>query len=375
MFEDGLRLKAQYGPENVFDFTLGNPFPEPPEKLHSLIVREVTENKAGMHGYMPNAGYIETRNALAAYLSGVYGVTLTGSHIVMTCGAGGALNVILKTLLDPEDEVLAPVPYFVEYRVYVENHGGIFRPVPCGPDFSLDLTAMAQSITPQTKAVLINSPNNPCGKVYGRETITALAGLLTEKSKAYGHTIYLISDEPYRDIVYDGTEVPSILALYPESLVATSFSKTLSIPGERIGYIAASPAASDCMLMMEGLTMCNRILGYVNAPALMQRILPDLLGVTVDIDIYRKKRDLLCDGLAQIGYDFTKPAGAFYLFPKSPIEDEVEFVKALQAKNILTVPGRGFGAPGYFRIAYCVSDDTIRNAMPGFEEVFNKAKQ
>ncbi len=374
MFEDGIRLKEQYGSENVFDFTLGNPFPEPPEKLHVLIQKEIIDNKPGMHGYMPNAGYVETRQALAAHLSDVYGVPLTSSHIVMTCGAGGALNVILKTLLDPQDEVIAPVPFFVEYQAYTENHGGVFKSVASESHFALNLPALEQAITPKTKAVLINSPNNPSGKVYERETIDALATLLKARSTAYGRPIYLISDEPYRDIVYDGTEVPSILAAYPDSLVATSFSKTLSIPGERIGYIAASPGLADGTIALEGLVLSNRILGYVNAPALMQRIIPALLGVTVDIDIYKRKRDLLCDGLAAIGYEFTKPMGAFYLFPESPLEDEVAFVRALQAKNILTVPGRGFGAPGFFRIAYCVADETIMNAMPGFEEVFKKAK-
>ena len=374
MFEDGMKLKEKYGESNVYDFTLGNPYPEPPPEFQSLLSKAVAAEETGTHGYMPNAGYSKTRSAVAAYISGVHGVSLTAEHIIMTCGAAGGLNVILKAILDQGDEVLVPSPFFAEYQFYVDNHGGILKTVRSKDDFSLDLDALAGALTERTKAVLINSPNNPSGAVYDERSILALASLLKKKGEATGRRIYLISDEPYRDIVYDGISVPSTLKAYPESIVATSFSKTLSIPGERIGYIAVNPECADLDKLLQALILSNRILGFVNAPALMQRIIPDLLGITVDIDIYRKKRDLLCEGLARIGYKFTRPPGAFYLFPKSPIADDIRFVGALKEKNILTVPGTGFGMPGYFRISYCVSDETILNAMPGFEEAFKNAK-
>jgi aspartate aminotransferase len=371
MFEDGIKLKEQFGEENVYDFTLGNPNVAPPNEFQKLLIEAARSDNPGKHAYMPNAGYIETRNAIAAYLSHDQGIPLTGNHIVMTCGAGGALNVILKTLLDPGDEVIVPAPFFAEYQFYVDNHGGCFKPILSRDDFSIDFNALSEAITEHTKAVLINSPNNPTGKVYDEETIRALSSLLNEKSKAAGRPIYLISDEPYRDIVYDGIKVPSLLKDYPNSIIATSYSKTLSIPGERIGYIAANPSIPEIEKVMAGLILSNRILGFVNAPALMQRIIAGMQGITVNIEIYKRKRDLLCDGLAQIGYSFNRPQGAFYLFPKSPIPDDVRFVKSLQEKNILTVPGSGFGAPGYFRIAYCVREESIINAMPGFQEVLH----
>ena len=249
---------------------------------------------------------------------------------------------------------------------------GIIAPVESLEDFSLDLEAIASRIGEKTRAVLINSPNNPSGKVYDEESIRKLASLLEGKSKEFGRQIYLVSDEPYRDIVYDGIEVPSILLAYSESVIASSYSKTLSIPGERIGYLALGPGISEASRLMEGLVFSNRILGFVNAPALMQRVITGMQGITVDIDIYRKKRDLLCEGLAKIGYSFTKPEGAFYLFPKSPIPDDLQFVEKLLAKNVLATPGTGFGTPGYFRLSYCVEDKTIVNSMPAFKAVYDQ---
>ncbi len=369
MFEDGIRLKQQFGPENVFDFSLGNPNVPPPPELKKALLEVAKDERPGVHAYMPNAGFPETRAAVASKLSRDHGVKLSADHVIMTCGAAGALNVILKTLLDPGDEVIIPAPYFVEYQSYVDNHGGVVKLVKSKGDFSLDLWAIEAAVTEKTKAVLINTPNNPTGRVYDEASIRALASLLEDKGKKTDRAIHLISDEPYDKIVYDGLKVPSLLKAYRHSLIANSYSKTLSVPGERIGFIAVNPAADNLDLLLGGLVMCNRTLGFVNAPAFIQRVLPKVLDVEVNVAEYQRKRDLLCEGLAACGYEFTKPEGAFYLFPKSPIADDVEFVRALQKKNILTVPGSGFGAPGYFRIAYCVDNDTIANSMKGFGEV------
>lgn len=372
MFEDGIRLKKQYGAENVFDFSLGNPNVPPPALFKKTLLDVVKEDIPGMHAYMPNAGYPETREAIAAHLNKEHFVSLSAEHILMTCGAGGALNVVFKALLDPQDEVLIPTPFFPEYRFYVDNQGGVTKLVETREDFSLDLAAMGDAITQKTKVVLINSPNNPTGKVYDEEAIKGLAALLDEKGRAHGTEIYLVSDEPYSTIVYDGVKVPSVLKAYKNSIIATSYSKTVSIPGERIGFIAANPELSGLKDIMDGIVLCKRILGFVNAPAIMQRVIARIQGVLVDVGEYKKKRDLLCDGLSVLGYEFVKPGGAFYLFPRTPIEDDVEFVRLLQKKNILTVPGSGFGCPGHFRISYCVDDTTIINSMKGFEEVFKE---
>ncbi len=369
MFEEGVRLRQIHGAENVYDFSLGNPNVDPPAVFKEELRRLAAEEIEGMHGYMPNAGYPDTRRAVADHLSGIHGVALTADHLVMTCGAGGALNVILKSLLDPGDEVVVPTPFFVEYRFYADNAGGVLKLIPTKPDFSLDLEAMAAAVNDKTKVVLINSPNNPTGRVYDEASIVALAKILAEKSRDLGRPIYLVSDEPYRELAYDGVKVPSILAAYGNSLVASSYSKSLSLPGERIGFIAVSPSAEPMEDLLGALVLCNRILGFVNAPALMQRVISRLQGVQVDAGIYRRKRDLLYEGLVKAGYEVTKPEGAFYLFPRSPLEDDVAFVRALQEKRILTVPGSGFGGPGHFRIAYCVDDRTIMGALDGFAEV------
>jgi aspartate aminotransferase len=372
MFEEGLRLKEQYGAAAVFDFSLGNPNVAPPEEFCERLRELSCADIPGKHMYMPNAGYPETRAAVASTVSSVQGLTLTSDQIVMTCGAGGALNVIFKTLLDPGDEVIVPAPFFVEYRFYVDNAGGEIRIIPTREDFSLDLDAMRGAITERTKAVLINSPNNPTGKVYDRDSIAALSDLLAERSGALRHEIYLISDEPYSEIVYDGATPPSILSAYTHSLIASSYSKSLSLPGERLGYIVVNPAIADHDAVMNGLTLCNRILGFVNAPALMQRAITGLQGVKVDVEMYRRKRDLLCDGLASLGYRVVKPQGAFYLFLPTPIADDVRFANALQEQRILTVPGSGFAGPGHIRIAYCVDDATIRGSLDGFGKVLKK---
>jgi aspartate aminotransferase len=373
MFEEGINLKKQYGPENVFDFSLGNPNLEPPQRFKDLLVRVACSEETGLHGYMPNAGFPEARSAVADHLCREHGVKgLTAEHVIMTCGAAGAANVILKALLDPGDEVVVPTPFFVEYPYYIDNAGGVARLVGTKKDFSLDLDAMEGAVGERTKVVLINSPHNPTGKVYDEQSLRGLGELLRRKGKLYGKEIYLVADEPYRDIVYDGVAVPSILALYEHSIIATSYSKSLSLPGERIGYLAVNPLTTDVGDVLNAMVLCNRILGFVNAPAFMQRIVAHLQEVRVDVAQYRRKRDLLCDGLSSVGYEITKPEGAFYLFPRCPIADDVRFVAALRKRRILAVPGSGFSGPGHFRIAYCVDDATIINSMEGFGETLRE---
>jgi len=372
MFEEGAKLKAKHGAKNVFDFSLGNPNLAPPESFYAALSEIVNSREAGKHAYMPNIGYPHVRKSVADYLSKEQGAAVTADEVIMTCGAAGALNVILKTILDPGDEVISPAPYFVEYNTYVDNHGGVLKTVMTKPDFTLDIDAIAGAITDKTKAVLINSPNNPTGQVYSEDSLKQLGKMLEEKGKSLNRTIYLLSDEPYRKIVYDGIKVPSIFGCYRESIIATSYSKDISIPGERIGFIAVNPQATYKPLLLGGMALSNRILGFVNAPALMQRAVAAVQGMSADLSAYTRKRDLLCKGLSECGYEFVKPAGAFYLFPRTPIPDDVKFVQSLQEELILTVPGSGFGGPGHFRIAFCVDDETIVNALPGFKRVMQK---
>lgn len=372
MFEEGARLKAVHGADKVFDFSLGNPNLPPPDQFHDTLRDVVDSCGLNDHCYMPQAGFSQVCDSVADYLSREQALAVEPADIVMTCGAAGALNVILKALLDPGDEVIVPTPCFVEYRFYIDNHGGQIRMVPTHDDFSLDLEAIAAAITPKTKAVLINSPNNPTGQIYTAQSLQQLGKLLQDKGQALERTIYLISDEPYRKIVFDDHEVPSLFNAYNESIIATSYSKDLSIPGERIGFAAVNPNATFKAQLRGGMTLANRILGFVNAPALMQRVVACLQGTSVDMREYQRKRDLLCEGLADAGYDFITPPGAFYLFPRTPIEDDVAFVQALQKELILAVPGSGFAGPGHFRIAFCVNDQTIINAMPGFKRVMEQ---
>ena len=372
MFEQGLELKSKLGADKVFDFSLGNPNLEPPEQVRQAVIDVIQDPRPGKHAYMPNAGLKETREAVANFLTKEHGVKLSWEHIVMTVGAGGGLNVALKTFLDEKDEVIILAPYFVEYFFYVDNHNGIGKLINTNEDFSLDLKAIEAGITPKTKAFIINSPNNPSGRVYDEKSLKSLGKILLRAKEKYGRTVYLLSDEPYSKLVYDGVKVPSIFGAYPNSLLITSYSKDLSLPGERIGFVAVNPEMENWRQTVDGLTFCNRILGFVNAPALMQRILPRLQGVKVDIREYQKKRDLLCAGLSKAGYSFIKPEGAFYLFLKSPIPDDVLFVRELLQENILAVPGTGFGTPGFFRLAYCVDDRVIEGSMPGFERAIQK---
>ena len=369
MFEEGIQLKQQYGADNVYDFSLGNPVLEPPPQFYEALHHLVTHPQPGMHRYMPNVGYPETRAAIAAQLARETGAPCTANHIVMVVGAAGGLNVVLKTLLDPGDEVMIFSPYFVEYHFYIENHQGISKVVPTDTQFNLDLNAIAHALSPRTKMVLINSPNNPSGVVYPAATIQALGELLRQKQAEFGTQIYLVSDEPYKKLLYDGMTYPEVYPYYANSIVVTSHAKDLALPGERIGYIAINPTCADVNELQDGLSFANRTLGFVNAPALMQHVITQLQGVTIDMSQYQRKRDLLCTNLAAMGYQFVKPQGGFYLFPRTPIPDDVAFVKALLQRRILTVPGSGFGTPGYFRIAYCVEDRTIEHAFAGFGEV------
>jgi aspartate aminotransferase len=374
MFEEGARLKQKHGAQNVYDFSLGNPNIEPPETFKTALKETVNSTGAMGHAYMPNTGYPHVRKAVANYLSTEQGVKVTENEVIMTCGAAGGLNAILKAITDPGDEIITPTPYFVEYNFYTDNHGGILKPVSTKTDFTLDMDAISSAVNEKTKAIIINSPNNPTGQIYSQESLKELGELLEKMGAKYGRTIYLISDEPYRKIVYDGHMVPSIFTCYNESIVCTSYSKDLSIPGERIGFVAVNPGASFKEALLGGIALTNRILGFVNAPALMQRVIAAIQGECVDISEYAEKRKILCDGLAECGYEFITPPGTFYLFPKTPVEDDVKFVQSLQEELILAVPGSGFGCPGYFRIAFCVENKTIKNAMPGFKKVMEKYK-
>jgi aspartate aminotransferase len=366
MFEEGARLRAQFGPDNVCDFSLGNPDIAPPPRFRETLMALAADETPGAHAYMPNSGYLQVREAVAAQISAEQGVVLSAAEILMTCGAAGALNVVMKSLLDPGDEVIILAPYFVEYNFYIDNHGGIGRVVPTDETFNLDLGAVAAALTEKTKAVIINSPNNPTGQIYPAGDLQALGQLLADAGQRFGTTIFLVADEPYRKIVFDGYEVPSILQTSPNSIVVSSYSKDLSLPGERIGYIAVHPEIAEKKALVEALTLANRILGFVNAPALMQKAVARLQGVTVDCAIYAQRRQMFCKILKRVGYEFMPPKGAFYIFPKSPLADDVEFVNILQEQKILAVPGRGFGAPGYFRLAFCVEERVIERSAEGF---------
>jgi len=374
MFEEGTKLKAQFGAENVFDFSLGNPdLPPPPQFIPAM--KEIIEEEApGIHGYMPNPGYPAVREAIAAQISKEQDVTVNGADMLMTCGAAGGLNVVLKALLDPGDEVVILAPFFVEYNFYVDNHGGVTRIVNTAEDFSLDLAAIEKALTEKSKAIIINSPNNPTGQVYSADELAALAEILRKAGEKFGTTIYLVADEPYRKIIFDGLEVPSVFKAGRDTILVSSYSKDLSLPGERIGYIVVHPEITDKAPLLGSMALANRILGFVNAPALMQRVVAKLQGAAVDNAIYARRRQMFCKILSEAGYEFEPPKGAFYLFPKAPIEDDVKFVALLQEQKILAVPGRGFGMPGYFRLAFCTDDAVIAGSAQGFKTAMAAAK-
>lgn len=368
MFEEGNALRALHGADKVFDLSLGNPIVEPPAEFNAELLKLAEHPIPGMHRYMANAGYESTRAAVAAELERETGVSIAFRDVVMTCGASGAMNVALKTLLNPGEEVIVFEPFFVEFLGYVDNHGGKPRIVRTDREFLPDLEKFEQAIGPQTKAVILNSPNNPTGVVYPERVIHALGEILARKEAELGHQIYIISDEPYRRILFDGLTPVSVFHHYHNSIVITSHSKDLALPGERIGYLALNPESDEHDELMAGFIHCNRVLGFVNAPALMQRLVTGLQHITVSVPEYERKRDLLYGELVGMGYDVVRPQGAFYMFPKSPVEEDVEFVRELLSLLVLVVPGRGFGRPGHFRISYCVDNRTLEGSLEGFRK-------
>jgi aspartate aminotransferase len=373
MFEEGARMKATHGAANVCDFSLGNPDAPPPPLYNEVIQEIVRDTSPGVHAYMPNGGYPWVREAIAGRMSAEQEMAIGHGDMLMTCGAAGGLNIVMKALLNPGDEVIILAPYFVEYGFYIDNHGGVAKVVNTDEEFNLDLQAIEAAISEKTKAIIINSPNNPCGQIYSADALWALGELLTHAEDRFDSTIYLIADEPYRKIVFDGYQVPSIFTAYKNSIVVSSYSKDLSLPGERIGYLAVHPNIEEKAGLLDALTLANRILGFVNAPALMQRVVAELQDVSVDTSIYARRKELLCTILSDAGFAFTPPKGAFYVFPKTPLADDVKFVALLLEEKILTVPGSGFGSPGHMRIAFCVPDEVVVRSAEGFKRAFAKA--
>ncbi|WP_052222246.1 pyridoxal phosphate-dependent aminotransferase [Clostridium homopropionicum] len=375
MFEQGAKLAEQFGAENVYDYSLGNPYAEPPAEVIESLRKHILSGEEGLHKYMNNAGYPEVRQKIADLLQKESDVQLTSNNVVMTVGAAGGLNVVLKSLLNPGEEVIVFAPYFVEYNSYADNSGGKTVVVP--PDttnFEPDLAAFEKSINSKTKAIIINNPNNPTGVIYKEETLKKINAIITEKEKALSISIYTISDEPYNKIVYDNAKVPNILSIFKNAIIVNSFSKSLGLAGERIGYIAASSNIDDVDTLINALTFCNRTLGFVNAPGLFQKVVADALEAKVDVSGYEKRRNFLYENLTRIGFQCVKPEGAFYLFPKALIDDDVEFVNRAMKYNLLLVPGSGFGCPGYFRMSYCVKFDIIERSIPAFEKLMEEFK-
>ena len=372
MFEEGNRLAKIYGAENVFDFSLGNPNVPAPQAVKDAIIEILNEeDPVALHGYTnSNAGYEDVREAVAASLNERFDTAFAGKNIVMTVGAAGGLNVALKILLNPGDEVITFAPYFGEYRSYTANFDGVLVAIsPNTEDFQPKLDEFEEKITAKTKAVIVNTPNNPTGVVYSEETIKKMAAILEAKQKEFGTDIYLISDEPYRELAYDGVEVPYLTKYYANTIVGYSFSKSLSLPGERIGYLVIPDEASDSSDLISAASVATRILGFVNAPTLQQKMVVKCLNEQTDISYYDRNRETLYNGLTECGFTCIKPQGAFYLFVKSPVENEKEFCEAAKKYNILIVPGSSFGCPGYVRMAYCVAYETIVNALPKFKEL------
>ena len=372
MFEEGNRLAGIYGAENVFDFSLGNPNVPAPEEVKNAIIELLNEeDPIALHGYTnSNAGYADVREAVAQSLNERFGTEFEGKNIVMTVGAAGGLNVILKSLINPGDEVIAFAPYFGEYRSYTNNYDGVLVEIsPNTVDFQPKLDEFEQKITPKTKAVIVNNPNNPTGVVYSEETIKKLAAIMEAKQKEFGTDIVLISDEPYRELAYDGVEVPYLTKYYDNTVVGYSYSKSLSLPGERIGYLDIPDELKDSQEVLSAANVATRILGFVNAPTLQQKVVEKCLNEKTDLSFYDRNREDLYNGLKECGFECIKPQGAFYLFVKSPVPNEKEFCEAAKKYNILIVPGSSFACPGYVRLAYCVSHETIVNSLPKFKEL------
>lgn len=376
MFEEGKRLTKLYGAENVFDFSIGNPNVEPPEAVKNAIIEVLNdEDPKFVHGYMNNSGYEDVRQKVAESINRKFGTNFNVPNILMTVGAAGGINVILKTIIDPGDEVITFAPYFSEYYNYIENFDAVEVIIsPNMETFQPNLKEFTEKITSKTKAVIVNSPNNPTGVVYSEETIQKLADILREKEKAYGTSIYIISDEPYRELVYDGIRVPYVTKYYHNTIVSYSFSKSLSLPGERIGYLVIPSEVDSFEEIIGAANVANRILGYINAPSLLQRAIVKCLDEEVDVSVYNKNREALYKGLTDAGYQCIKPEGTFYLFVKTPIDNDKEFCEIARKYNLLIVPGTSFACPGYVRIAYCVSYETVVGALPKFKELMEEVR-
>jgi aspartate aminotransferase len=367
MFEIGIQLRKERGPENVFDFSLGNPEVEPPDALIEALREVVAENRPHSHGYMPNAGFPEVRATVARMLAARTGIPFTGEDVIMTNGAAGAINVVLKSILDPGDEVILLNPYFPEYRFYVENHGGRVVTAETDDRFQPDLKRIAAAITPRTKALILNSPNNPTGALYSADVLHELNSLIREP-------LLVISDEPYRPLVYDGRRAPETLSFISRSVLAWSWSKAMAISGERIGYLAIPPHLDEAAALRNACTFANRILGYINAPAIWQLAVARAPEATVDVSLYQAKRDRLCGALNAMGYEAPRPQGSYYVFPKTPIADDVAFIRLLQAEGILAVPGSGFGRGGYMRLSLTIEGGALERSLTGFEQAIRKAR-
>ncbi len=370
MFEEGARLKAERGPENVSDFTLGNPDLEPPERVLELLRRAAAESRPHSHAYMPNAGYPAVREKLAAHLRARTGLEFTADDLLMTVGSAGACNTFLRSVLDPGDEVIVLMPCFSEYPFYIQNHAARMVPVETADDFLPDIGRIAAAITPRTKAILLNTPNNPTGRVYPEAVLRELNGLL----ESLDHPVTVVSDEPYTPIVFDGRKHPEVISLIRRTVVANSWSKTFSIPGERIGYLALSPRLEERVQLRDACIFSNRVLGYVNAPAIWQWVVAEALDVPIDISAYQTRRDRFCDALARMGYEVPKPEGTFYVFPKTPIPDDIAFVRLLAQEGVLGVPGAGFGRSGYIRLSLTVPMSVIERSFAGFERALARAQ-
>jgi aspartate aminotransferase len=366
MFEIGMEMRRTRGPENVFDFSLGNPEVEPPPAVIDAMRAVAAEDRPHAHGYMPNAGFPDVRAAISANLARRTGVPFSADDVIMTSGAAGAINTILKSILDPGDEVIVLSPYFPEYRFYIENHGGRMVLVETGADFQPDVPAIARAITPRTKGIILNSPNNPTGAVYTTDVLRELDALIRDPMLA-------ISDEPYRPLVYDGVRVPETQAIIRRAVLAWSWSKAMAISGERVGYLAISPRLAEVAALRNACTFANRILGYINAPALWQRVVARVPDATVDVSLYQAKRDLLCDALQSMGYDAPRPQGSYYVFARTPIADDIEFIRLLQNEGILAVPGAGFGRGGYMRLSLTIARKDLERSLPGFKRAYEAA--
>ncbi len=373
MFTDGKIMAEKYGAENVYNFSLGNPSIVPPASVKQAIIDVLNEeSEMELHGYMDNEGYPDVRKKIADFTNKEYGTEFTEKNIIMTVGAAGGLNVALKSLVNPGDEVVVIAPYFGEYNSYISNVDGV--KVVISPDyerFSINFKELEAKITPKTKFMIINSPNNPTGAVYTAEDLKKLAKILEKKQAEYGTSIYLFSDEPYREIAFNGIEIPYVPNFYKNTIVGYSYSKSLSLPGERIGYLVINNGLDDFENTIEAMSVATRIMGFVNAPSLMQKVVAKCLGQTSDVSVYEENKKILYKALTEYGYECVEPGGTFYMFPKCPIPDDKKFCAKAKDFRLVIVPGSGFNCPGYFRIAFCVDKQTVLNSLDSFKKLID----